>query len=180
MGSALDPPPTTSGAWPGGLAGSQSLLHTPAATATAATAAAAATATNKFALYMECVRGDTPLGELASHLFDGAVRDSQHRASLIHFRCSAHNLRVERDRHLPGAVRPPRHLRTCLHCASSAVEDERHMVFDCPLYAHLRFEFADLFSTSPSHHLSSFLLQENQDRVAQFVHSCYTLRCNMA
>ena len=175
VGSALDPPPTTtSGAQGGGLAGSQSLPYTPAATA------AAATATNKFAFYMECVRDHTPLGELAPHLFDGAVRDSQHRASLIHFRCSAHNLRVERDRHLPGAVRPPRHLRTCLHCASSVVEDEHHMVFDCPLYDHLRFEFADLFTSPSSHDLQSFLLHENQDRIAQFIHSCYTLRCTMA
>ncbi len=151
-----------------------------AAAAPTATAAAAATApTNKFAFYLECVRGDTPLGELAPHLSEGAVRDLEHRASLIRFRCSAHDLRVERDRHLPSAVKPPRHLRTCLHCGSSAVEDEHHMLFDCPLYDTIRYDYADLF-ISPYSSTSSFLLTENQDRLAQFIHSCYTLRSSIA
>ena len=129
--------------------------------------------TGKFARYLDCVRGDLPLGQLAPHLRIGAVRDARHCASLTRFRCSCHDLRVERDRYLPAPLKPPRHLRTCLICAGSAVEDEQHMVFDCPLYAHIRFEFADLFSTSTD--LSSFLLQ-TPDRVAQFIHACSTAR----
>ena len=57
---------------------------------------------------------------------------------------------------LPGARRSPallcarlaqfpRHERTCLQCASSTIEDETHMVFHCPTYDHLRFDYADLF-----------------------------------
>ena len=136
-----------------------------------------APAANKFKTYLECVRGDTPFGELAPHLFEGVVRDTRHRASLSRFRCSCHDLRVERDRYLPSAVKPPRHMRTCLMCASSLVEDDLHMVFDCPLYAPLRFQFADLFSTS--HSLDSFLYQ-NQDRLAQFVYACSETRRNAA
>ena len=133
-------------------------------------------ALGKFAWYLECVRGDTPLGQLAPHLADGAVRDARHRACLSRFRCSCHDLRIERDRYLPVAVKPPRHLRTCLLCASNHVEDEHHLVFICPLYDSLRLEFADLFSTD-CHTVSCFLSQ-NQDRVAQFVYACSTLRCN--
>ena len=144
---------------------------------TAATQTTEAAAANKFESYLECVRGDTPLGELAPHLFEGAVRDGRHRASLNRFRCSCHDLRIERDRYLPAAAKPPRHMRTCLMCASSSVEDEQHMVFHCPLYAPVRFEFADLFSTS--HNLDSFLNQ-NQDRVAQFVYTCSELRRDAA
>ncbi len=98
-------------------------------------------------------------------------------ASLARFRCSCHDLRVERDRHLPVAVKPPRHLRTCLLCANDSVQDERHMVFDCPLYAPIRFQFADLFSTRTT--LNSFL-EQNQDRVARFIHACFELRSRTA
>lgn len=158
MGSGVRPP-VNRGEWGAGPHGS--------------TAETAAAATSKFACYLHSVRGDLPLGQLAPHLRVGAVRDSHHRASLSRFRCSCHDLRVERDRYLPASLKPPRHLRSCLLCASSAVEDEQHMVFDCPLYDHIRFEFAELFSTR--HTLDSFLLQ-NQDRVANFIYSCTTLR----
>ena len=124
------------------------------------------------------MRGSTPLGKLAPHLVEGEVRNWRHRASLTRFRCSCHALRMERDRYLPAAVRPPRHLRTCLSCTSGAVEDEHHMVFACPLYSQLRFDFADLFST-PCLTLDSFL-SHKQDRVAHFVHDCLTLRRTIA
>ena len=130
---------------------------------------------NKFALYMDRVRGELPLGQLAPHLALGAVHDARHRMCLSRFRCSAHPLRVESDRYLPEAIKPPRHLRTCLICSSDSVEDEHHFIFICPLYSGLRFEYADLFSTdSPT--LDQFLSQENQDRVARFVYACFDLR----
>ena len=126
----------------------------------------------------ESVRGGAPCGAIAPHLLLGAVRVWDHRVSLTRFRCSAHDLRVERDRHLPQAVRPPRHLRTCMFCCSSSVEDESHMVFHCPLYESLRFEFADLFSADRNN-LATFL-DQNPDRVANFVHSCFDLRSQVA
>jgi hypothetical protein len=43
---------------------------------------------SKFAQYLQCVRGDTPLGELPEYLVEGAVRDARHCASLRKFRCS--------------------------------------------------------------------------------------------
>jgi hypothetical protein len=131
-------------------------------------------AVNKFAHYLECVRGDTPLGRLPDYLAEGVVRDTRHRACLSRFRCSCHELRVERDRYLPAAAKPPRHMRTCLICASSAVEDEHHFLFECPLYDSLRFQFADIFSTDC--HTVACFLTKNPDRVAQYVYSCFELR----
>ena len=131
-------------------------------------------AATKFAQYLEVVRGDAPLGQLAPHLCQHAVRDERHRACLSRFRCSAHALRVERDRHLPAAVKPPRHLRTCLICASDNVEDEGHFIFHCPLYDSLRLQYADLFSTVCLD-VSSFLSQD-QDKIARFLYACFELR----
>ena len=128
---------------------------------------------NKFAQYLQRIRGELPLGQHAPHLALGAVHDARHRICLSRFRCSAHQLRVERDRYLPETIKPPRHLRTCLICCSDSVEDEHHFIFHCPLYSDLRFEYADLFSTDCLH---EFLSQPNQDRVAKFVHACSEIR----
>ena len=66
--------------------------------------------------------------------------------ALTRFRTSCHDLRIERERYLPQAIKAPIHERTCLMCASfHAIEDETHMVFHCPIYDSLRFEYADLF-----------------------------------
>jgi hypothetical protein len=129
--------------------------------------------TNKFAYYLSTIRGDCPLAEPAPHLSE--VPDPSHRISLSRFRCSCHALRIEQERYLPPALRAPAHMRTCLQCASSAIEDETHMVFHCPIYDHLRFEFADLFPTQLPPSLPCFLSQD-QTRVAAFIHSCLILR----
>ncbi len=156
-----------------------------AAAAAAATAAATTPAVtpsygdsssgcgNKFAVYLESVRGALPLGEMAAHLREGAVSSVRHRAALSRLRCSCHDLRIERDRYLPLSIKPPRHLRTCLMCGSDSIEDEHHMVFDCPLYSTIRFKLADIFSTCLT--LDSFL-SRNQGKVAEFIYSCSELR----
>ena len=153
-----------------------------AAAATAAATTPAATLSyvysssgcgNKFAVYLESERGALPLGEMAAHLREGAVSSVRHRAALSRLRCSCHDLRIERDRYLPPSIKPPRHLRTCLMCGSDSIEDEHHMVFDCPLYSTIRFKFADIFSTCLT--LDSFLSQ-NQGKVAEFIYSCSELR----
>ena len=129
---------------------------------------------SKFAYYLGHIRGDTPLGQMPSYLLVDEVPDARHRICLTRFRCSSHDLRVERDRYLPAAVKPPRHMRTCLICASQSVEDEHHFIFECPLYDSLRFKFSDLFSTDCST-VHSFL-DQSQDRVAEYLYSCFELR----
>ena len=101
---------------------------------------------------------DLPLSTPAPHLLE--VSNSKHRTALSRFRTSCHDLRIERERYLPPAIKAPRHERTCLMCASSAIEDETHLVFHCPLYDDLRFQYADLFPTHLPPSLSSFLSQD--------------------
>jgi hypothetical protein len=130
--------------------------------------------TSKFAYYMHCIRGDLPLSQPAPHLLEPDIPPA-HRNALSRFRTSCHDLRIERERYLPPAIKAPFSERTCLCCASPALEDELHMVFHCPIYDHLRFEYADLFSTDLPPSIPSFLSQ-NQTRVAAFIHDCHIVR----
>ena len=99
---------------------------------------------NKFSCYVNQIRGDLPFSHSAPHLHE--VHNRPHRIALSRFRTSCHHLRIERERYLPLAVKAPRSERTCLMCASpTAIEDETHMFFHCPIYDSLRFQYADLF-----------------------------------
>ena len=144
----------------------------PAATADANSQQPQPAADNKFALYLSHIRPDLPLGTPAPHLHE--VSNPAHMFALSRFRCSCHDLRIERERYLPPHIKAPRHQRTCLCCASTSIEDEIHMVFHCPIYERLRLQYADLFSPLPPS-LASFLSQ-NQTRVAAFIHDCHVLR----
>ena len=129
--------------------------------------------TNKFAYYLQHIRRGLPLSQPAHHLLE--VYDPNLRIALTRFRTSCHDLRIERERYLPKAIQAPTHERTCLLCASPAIEDETHMVFHCPIYDHLRFEYADLFPPDLPTSIPCFLSQD-QNRVASFINDCHVLR----
>jgi hypothetical protein len=103
--------------------------------------------------------------------------------SLAAFRLGAHDLEVAAGRWRGVA----RHERVCDLCRD-ALGDEMHMVFDCDRYQALRQQFPDLFdpfggwADVSSERLQSdcmltFMHHSNQRRVAQFIHSCWRLRC---
>lgn len=56
---------------------------------------------------------------------------------LARLRCSAHELKVETGRH--NGI--PREQRICTLCSNNQVEDEFHLVLQCPIYADLRHRF---------------------------------------
>ncbi len=60
--------------------------------------------------------------------------------SIFHFRVGAHSLPVEQGRIEMPKV--PRHLRRCTFCATTAIGDERHCLFDCPHFQGLRQQHA--------------------------------------
>ena len=62
---------------------------------------------------------------------------------LMQFRMGSHALPVEQGRLAKPAV--PRHLCRCTLCGTRALGDERHFVFDCPHFAHIRREFRSLY-----------------------------------
>ncbi len=66
--------------------------------------------------------------------------------SIFHFRVGAHSLPVEQGRIEMPKV--PRHLRRCTFCATNAIGDERHCVFDCPHFQGLRQRHAMIFKES--------------------------------
>ena len=61
---------------------------------------------------------------------------------LMQFRMGSHALPVEQGRLARPAI--PRHLRCCNLCETKAFGDERHFVFDCPHFAHIRRQFRAL------------------------------------
>jgi hypothetical protein len=67
-----------------------------------------------------------------------------HLIDLIKLRTSNHTLAIQRLRE----VRPniPRALRICTLCGFGAVQDERHMLFDCPHLAPARIQYGTLLS----------------------------------
>ncbi len=66
--------------------------------------------------------------------------------SIFHFRVGAHSLPVEQGRIAMPKV--PRHLRRCTFCATNAIGDERHCLFDCPHFQGLRQQHAEIFRDS--------------------------------
>ncbi len=66
--------------------------------------------------------------------------------SIFHFRVGAHFLPVEQGRIEMPKV--PRHWRRCTFCATTAIGDERHCVFDCPHFQGLRQQHAEIFRNS--------------------------------
>ena len=66
-----------------------------------------------------------------------------HLINLIKFRTSNHKLAIQRLRQTYPRV--PRALRTCSLCGTGAVQDECHMLFDCPHLALARLQYSGLF-----------------------------------
>ena len=59
---------------------------------------------------------------------------------ILRFRMGSHLLPIEQGRQL----RLPRHRRVCRLCHTGALDDERHMLLECPALADLRDEFSPL------------------------------------
>jgi hypothetical protein len=107
---------------------------------------------------------------------------------LMRFRTGAHHLRVETERWLKPPARLPRSERVCQKCTlGSKMEDEYHVLFECPTYHHIRKKYEDaLFlnfggvsrsarSMRPPGKVSAFMNQ-NPRKVAAFVSECLDYR----
>ena len=63
------------------------------------------------------------------------------RIIITKWRLSSHNINIETGRYTTPST--PREERVCSECATS-VEDEHHVVFQCPLYRNIRTRHRDL------------------------------------
>lgn len=100
----------------------------------------------------------------APHVHAGEPIVGHHLMSLIRFRLGAHHLRVCTGR-WDGT---PREDRLCTKCDLRQIEDERHVVLECPCYASIRDEYASLFLTSDNSMVTLFN-HPNQSKVASLV-----------
>jgi hypothetical protein len=113
------------------------------------------------------------------------VRNPAARRQLLRFRMGVHNLCVvagARER----AEKVPRGDRVCRCCSMGVVEDEVHMVFECPRYQIIRMGFINLFRDDllkgvaenvivlgdTTDMMRRFFAQQDQLHVAMFVSSC--------
>ncbi len=58
--------------------------------------------------------------------------------------------------------------RICLKCNQRQIEDEKHVVFECPRYRNLRSDFQHLF-TNNNGNMQAFMNQENQYALMVFL-----------
>lgn len=99
-----------------------------------------------------------------------------HLFNLLRFRLGAHSLRVAEGRW----ERLPRDRRLCERCTEGVVEDEFHLVFECPAYDSVRANYAQLFedfsaASSIGRDMAGFMNQ-NVQQVASFIHTCFVVR----
>jgi hypothetical protein len=65
--------------------------------------------------------------------------------------------------------------RVCPVCSTGAVEDEKHLVFECPLYDEIRSKIRFSHICKEPSSLSS-VLQKNSPLVCEFLSLCFELR----
>ena len=129
-----------------------------------------AAASVKVQRYIESVRGGSVTAQTYRPAsYKTAVPVRRHRRRLAQWRTGSHWLAEETGR-WQGLLREQ---RPCPHC-QHPLEDVRHVVYDCPLYAELRQDFGDLFpSTGIMPGLAEFLCQDSQGRLAKFADRCF-------
>ena len=87
----------------------------------------------------------------------------------MRFRLSTHNLQVEVGR---WQNRRPRCQRLCERCAMHVVDDERHLVFECPAFESIRAAKRELFTAEVGLDMRRFMAQRNQKGVFWFILTC--------
>ena len=85
---------------------------------------------------------------------------------LVRFRLGAHHFRVSTGR-WDGTARAD---RLCCKCAHHAVEDEQHVLFECPYYDSIRLRYATLYEAADGS-VQQLMTHANQRRVACLIHA---------
>ena len=91
---------------------------------------------------------------------------------LMQFRMGSHSLPVEQGRLARPMV--PRQLRRFTLCSTQAIGDERHYVFNCPHFAHVRRQFRSVFQDADGA-MQSFMWHRNQKAVCHCLAAILTL-----
>ncbi len=89
----------------------------------------------------------------------------------VRFKLGCHNLAIETGR-WTGV---PRAERVCHRCQQGALDDERHLVFECPAFEHLRRDRRHLFGREVAFDMRRFFAHTDQRGVVFFVLDCLSL-----
>ena len=87
----------------------------------------------------------------------------------MRFRLGTHNLQVEVGR---WHNRRPRSQRLCERCAMHVIDDERHLVFECPAFEHIRAARRELFTAEVGLDMKCFMAQRDQKGVFWHILNC--------
>jgi hypothetical protein len=104
------------------------------------------------------------------HVTCNRIMTRQHR-TLMRFRLGCTENMVNANRH-QGEARVPRADRHCPCCQAGVMEDELHMVLECPLYQDIRIEYPHLLNdaVSPDEQMARlFSDHDHQVDVANFI-----------
>lgn len=108
---------------------------------------------NKFYVFIK------PSFEIESYVNDLDIW--KFKSCLANFRCSSHQLMIEKGRHIGLALED----RLCI-CGDNSIEDEYHFVLICPLYSNLRSTYiAPKYYTAPNLHKFYMLMANKQTEV---------------
>ena len=91
--------------------------------------------------------------------------------SFLRFKLSCHDLGIELGR---WKHRVARQDRLCTYCDGANLDDEMHMIFECPEMQVVREQYSHLFSGSAN--MADFFAQDDQIAVMKFVLACLDAR----
>jgi hypothetical protein len=97
----------------------------------------------------------------------GLALPSEVLRNVARFRTSSHRLRVETGRWSNLAWSD----RKCGQCDLGAVQDERHVLLECPAFADIRSKFNELLKACGDQ-MHALMVSDNSKQVAWFVHEC--------
>ena len=103
-----------------------------------------------------CMKYKEITGAVYNDAIYGQFLREDKRVVLTRWRLSSHKLNIEEGRHTTPFT--PRNERTCSTC-TICIEDEHHVIFNCPLYNNVRIKFPELFTKLPT--IDKFLSPTN-------------------
>lgn len=133
----------------------------------------------KFHAYVEWV-GLRKADERPPHL--SQVMNHAHQTCLLRFRLGCWSiLEVNKDRKKKQGQRRPRAQRLCIKCNRRCVEDELHVLMECPFYHTIRTQYSNLFPARTRRietgaNMQSVLNHDDQVKVAACIHQIWTKR----
>ena len=91
--------------------------------------------------------------------------------TFVRFKLACHPLRIVTGRW----DSTPRVLRVCPRCDMTALDDERHLVFECPMFEDLRRRHSHLFGRVVAFDMRRFFAHEDQRAVVLYILGCLRL-----